>query len=60
MPDPFLAVCLWLGAWLAVSVAVTAGWAAGVKWRSPVLAGAAGVAGLFAAAVLANAGADLW
>lgn len=60
MNRQFLAVCLWLGAWLAVSIAVTAGWAVVRGKANPAPAGVLAAAALFLGAVLANAGADLW
>ena len=59
MNPRFLAVICWLLAWLAVSLAAACGWAA-ARGRSRVLAVTAAAGWLLAAAVLANAGTDLW
>lgn len=60
MSPRFLAVMLWLLALLAVDLAGVCGVAA-LRGRTRAPLAAAAVAGLLlAAAVLANAGADLW
>jgi hypothetical protein len=56
----FLAVILWLLAWLSVSLAGACGWAAYRRRTRLRLAVVAAAGWLLAAAVLANAGADLW
>jgi hypothetical protein len=57
--DRFLAVCLWGFAWLALGVPGAAAWTA-IRGRGTALTAVGTVVFLFAAAVLANAGADLW
>lgn len=55
----FLAVWLWLFAWLAVSVTSALVYG-GVRGRGTRLTAVAAGLALFAAAVLVNAGVDLW
>jgi hypothetical protein len=57
--ERFLAVCLFAFAWVALGVPAAAAWTA-IRGRGTALTAVGTVAFLFTAAVLANAGADLW
>lgn len=59
MNQHFLALWLWLLAWCALSVAAAAVYS-GIRGHGIRRAAAGASAFLFLAAVLANAGADLW
>ena len=59
MNPHFLAVWLWLMAWLALDVAGVLV-LNGVRGRGTRLSAVAAAVTLFAAVVLANAGTDLW
>ena len=59
MSHRFLALALWLGTWFAVGIAASAVYAA-IRGRGTALTVPVAAVALLAAAVLANAGADLW
>jgi predicted outer membrane lipoprotein len=57
--ERFLAICLWGFAWIALGVPAAAAFTA-IRGRGTALTAVGTAVFLFTAAVLANAGADLW